>query len=161
VGHVAHEVGTARVCNGAEAGIVPLTGVRATSADDHLRLEELNTLLELLVVEKTRLRIHLRDQRGDCWEGGYRVGQRLEVVRRGGDGLALAILGGRVVAMRQMPATGKVKSHHAVVGAQKSCVHGEVGGTAAVGLHIDTPRVLVELERGESTLTAERLDLLR
>ncbi len=59
MGHVTHEVCPARIRGGAELGVVPLARIGAASADDEVGLEQINTLLQLLVVEQTSLGVDL------------------------------------------------------------------------------------------------------
>lgn len=63
MGHVTHEKCTTRVRNGAELGVVPLARVRTATTDDHVGLEELHTLLQLLVVDQTGLGVDLNVRR--------------------------------------------------------------------------------------------------
>ncbi len=92
--------------------------------------------------------------------GSDLIGQRLEVERGCGDGLALAILGvGRIVSMGKMAAAGQIETHHAVVRAKDRGVHGKVGRAATVRLHIHAPGLGVQLESAQRTLAAEIFSL--
>ena len=59
VGHVAHQQSGARVGDLAETSIVPVAGVGGTSTHQHLGLEEVDALGQLVVVNETSLRVDL------------------------------------------------------------------------------------------------------
>jgi len=59
-----------------------------------------------------------------------------------------------------MATVGEVKTHEAAVRGHDGLVNLEVGGAAAEALDVDTPLLGVEVEGGESTLLAEKLNLV-
>ncbi len=59
--------------------------------------------------------------------------------------------------MREVSAVGEVQSHDAPVRLQQAGVHGQVGGGAAVGLHVDSPLLRVQPEDVEAPALAQPL----
>lgn len=62
--------------------------------------------------------------------------------------------------MAQMATVGEVKTHQSAVRRHDSLVDLKVGGRAGEALDVDTPLLGVEVEGLESTLLAEKLDLV-
>jgi len=142
VSHVHHHEGTDLVADGSEARIVPVTGISRASANNELGLEKHGLLFELVVVNVA---------------GGLvqAVRKRLEV-----DGGSRDPLLGSVEPVGQVATVRQVKAHDTVVGLEERSVHGEVGGRARVRLNVYAPLLLIQVERSESTILAEALDLV-
>lgn len=120
--HIAKQERPNLISNLPKPLVIPIPGIRTPAADDQSGAEIQCLLLEAIVIDVTRLGVHL-------------VGQALEVNRGGADLLAA----GGVVAVGEVAAGGEVEAHDAVVGVEDSGVGGEVGRGAAVGLDIDAP----------------------
>ena len=148
VRHVHHQHRAARVGDLAEARVVQVARVRRVASHDQLGLVDVGVLLQLVVVDQTRLLVHVVRQR---LEEDRRARQRLAHLR-------LGVVG--VVAVRQVTARGQVQTHDAAAGTQKTRVHSEVGRRAGVGLHVHAPLLGVQVVRGQSALLAQLLDLV-
>mmetsp|Transcript_1799 Transcript_1799/g.6402 ORF Transcript_1799/g.6402 Transcript_1799/m.6402 type:complete len:488 (-) Transcript_1799:88-1551(-) len=143
VRHVHQKVRADLVRDGPEAGVVPVTRIGGSAADDHLGAEVQRLLLQLVVVDVARLRVQL-------------VRQRLEEDRGGRDLLASC----GVVAVGEMASRRKVKAHNTVVRLQQRGVHREVGWRARVRLHVHAPLLRVQVERCQRARTAQLLHLI-
>lgn len=140
VSHVAHQVGTVGIGNLPEPGIVPVSGVSRSSADDESGLVQPGVDLQLLVVDQAGLRVDT-------------VRERLEVDRRRGD----LLLGG-VVTVGQVTTVGQTETHDPVLRVDQGGERGKVGGGSRVRLDVDTPELGVEVEGLEGTLSAQVLE---
>ncbi len=143
VSHVAHEHGSTFVSNSPHPGEVPVSRVRTSTRDDHLRPEVQSLLLKLVVIDEASLIVHL-------------VGQALEENRSGGNLLASR----GVVAMCEMTTRRQIQAHDAVMRLQQSSVNCEVSRRSRVRLHIDTPFRRVKMESLESSLLTQILNLV-
>lgn len=112
VGHVAQEVSTLTVGDLSETGVVPVTGVSGTTADEETGLVEVGVGLELGVVDDTGGRVNS-------------VREGLEVDGRSGD----LLLGG-VVTVSQVSSIGETETHDSVLGLDQ----GSEGGKAVASV---------------------------
>jgi len=133
VRHVAEEECAALVRDFPEAFVLPVARVSAAAADYHLGPEVQRLLLQSVVVDEPRGGVHL-------------VRKTLEVYGGGGDLLPA----GGVVPVGEVTTGGQIQPHDAVVRVQHRRVGGKVGRGARVGLHIDTPRLNIEVEGSQS-----------
>lgn len=111
VSHVGEHVGVDLVANLAHALVVDETAVGAGASDDDLGAVDERELLELIVV----------DQAGGLVQP---VGDCLEVFGDEGD-----LLGGSLVAVGQMAAVRKVKTHEAIMSVHERGINVQVGGS--------------------------------
>mmetsp|Transcript_18526 Transcript_18526/g.33684 ORF Transcript_18526/g.33684 Transcript_18526/m.33684 type:complete len:256 (-) Transcript_18526:42-809(-) len=142
VGHVHHQKRANFVANGAETGVVPVTGVRGGSADDELRTEFEGLLLKAVVIDVAGLGVQLV-RKGLEKDGGSR-----NLLRRG------------VVAVGQMATMGKVQTHDAVMGLEESSVDAEIGGASRIRLDVDTPLLVAHTESFKGSLLAKKLNFV-
>ena len=141
--HIAQQQSPNLISNCPKPLIIPIPRIRAPAADDHPRPEIQRLLLEAIVINVPRLRIHL-------------VRQALEVDRGGADLLPA----GGVVAVGEVAAGGEIEAHDAVVGVEDGGVGGEIGRGAAVGLDIDAPFGRVEAVGDQGAGLGEVFDLV-
>mmetsp|Transcript_21861 Transcript_21861/g.70606 ORF Transcript_21861/g.70606 Transcript_21861/m.70606 type:complete len:349 (+) Transcript_21861:274-1320(+) len=139
VRHVVEQEGPDRVRDLSHAGIIPVAGVGGGSGDDELGTEEGCAGSKGVVV----------DQAGS---GRHLVWQRLKIDR---GGRHAPLVG--VIPVRQMPPRRQVQPHHSVVRLQQRRVGGKVGGRARVGLDVDAPLVMGDLERLQRARAAQIL----
>lgn len=112
VSHVGQQVGVGLVADLAHALIVDKTAVGTGAGNNDLGAVDERKLLELVVVDQTGRLIQ------SVWE-------RLEVL--GNEGY---FLGWRLVAVGQVAAVRKVKTHQAIMGVHERRVDVQIGGSA-------------------------------
>ncbi len=141
--HIAHEQGSALVSNGPHASEIPVSGIRTSTGDDHLRPEIQSLLLQLIVINESSLVIHL-------------VRQALEEDRSGGNLLAA----GGVVTMSEMTTRRQIQSHDTIMRLQQRSVNREVGWRSGIRLHVNAPFGSIQTKRLERSFLAQILDLV-
>mmetsp|Transcript_123991 Transcript_123991/g.332958 ORF Transcript_123991/g.332958 Transcript_123991/m.332958 type:complete len:366 (-) Transcript_123991:23-1120(-) len=139
---VCHQERSDLVGDLAELGEIDYARVGRSPAQNHGGSEDKCRLAELVEINQASLVVHL-------------VWQRLEVDRCRRD-----LLFRSVVAVGQMATAGKIQAHDARVRRQQCRVDGEVSRAAGVGLHVDAPLLRVQVERLESAVLAQVLDLV-
>ena len=148
VRHVHHHDRTARVRHLANPSVIPLTRIRRSSANDHLRSVDSSNLLHEIVVHETRLRIHVVRKR---LEEDRRTRQSLPSVR-------LRVV--RVVTVSQMASRRKIQTHHAATRSQQTRVHSQVARRSGIGLNVHAPLFRIQMISSQSTLLAQLFDLV-
>mmetsp|Transcript_54040 Transcript_54040/g.156028 ORF Transcript_54040/g.156028 Transcript_54040/m.156028 type:complete len:412 (-) Transcript_54040:6-1241(-) len=148
VGHIHHQQGTVGVGNLSEFGIVPVTRVRRSSANDQGRLEQTGITSQLFIVNVSGF-------------GVDAVGKRLEVDRGGRDSLSgVFLLRIGVESVGQVTTTGQIQSHDTVVWSQQGGVNGKVSGGSRVRLDVYSPLFRVQSVRFQGALLTKLLNLV-
>ncbi|VEU40698.1 unnamed protein product [Pseudo-nitzschia multistriata] len=148
VRHVHHQKGPVGISDFSEFGVVPVTGVSRSSADDHGRFEKTCITGKLLMVNISGL-------------GVNSVWKRFEVNRSGRDSFAGSfLLRVRVKPVCQVTTAGQIQSHDSFMRAKEGGVDGKIGRGPRVRLDIDAPLLGVQSIGCERTLLAKNLDLV-
>lgn len=140
--HIREQVGSVLVGNRSEALVVQTTRVARHTGDDDAWLEELSVSFEDIVVDETRVSVHL-------------VRHALEE-----DGSGRDFLGLRKESVRQMAAVGQIEAHDASVRLADGRQHGKVGRRSRVWLDIDAPFLGIQVVGFERPLLTQDLDLI-
>lgn len=158
MGHVDHKVAANLVGDLAEALVVHLTAVGRGSGDDDLGPVHEGVLLELLIVDDAGLEV---DAVGEGLEIGGHCGDPRRWSARWlwyAAAILDGLLGGGLVAVRQVTTVGQVETHDSVVRAHDGLVNLQVGRASTQALHVDSPLVFGKAESLQSTALAGKLD---
>merc|ERR1712130_990095 len=142
VGHVHHQVAADLVRNLSHLLVVNRSAVCRSAGDDDLGAVHHGILLELLVVDNASLEVDS-------------VGEGLEVGGHSAD-----LLSRSLVAVAQVTAVGKIKTHDTLVRAHDRLVDLQVGGRARQTLDVHAPVLRLEMESLERSPLARKLDLV-
>merc|ERR1712130_591870 len=133
VGHVHHQVAANLVRNLFHLLVVNRPAVCRGAGHDDLRPVHHGVLLKLLVVDNASLEV-----------GGH----------------SADLLSRSLVAVAQVTAVGKIKTHDTLVRAHDSLVNLQVGGRARQTLDVHAPVLRLEMESLERSPLARKLDLV-